>query len=481
MLKNCILLYLIAGLTISCSGGTGPAVIKKPEAEKVDQSIELKKFLLTPAAEPVPAMSYRLLPRQLDRKIGNAALFYHSAAALCPNGKSESVHEKIDKWREMPIDELPRKEVDNALSAFSSSFHQVELAAQRADCDWEMPIEEGFSMQLPNLATYRRIIKAMGLQIRLYIADGQIDQAMGMLQHGVQMGRNIAEGPTIIQDLVGVYITAFMMGEVEELIQNPDSPNLYWALTALPDPMIDIYPALEYEREALFFEFPQLRDLEDKVLTPAQASQIVSNLIERVSGLSGGGTDVPFQGLLPLGWIMMHYSDAKIFLADKKYSKKRIEAMPAAQAVLIYQKLEYMEMLDNMFKWFAFPYHQSRPHIEQAQKKCLDEHHRDKAIKANVFTILIPALYRVAFLQARLDRHIALLGTVEAIRMYAADHSGQLPGSLDEITTMPIPFDPVTGEDFIYSRTDSRHARLEAPVSPAESKRRPVYELTLRK
>jgi hypothetical protein len=38
----------------------------------------------------------------------------------------------------------------------------------------------------------------------------------------------------------------------------------------------------------------------------------------------------------------------------------------------------------------------------------------------------------------------------------------------------------VTGEDFIYRRIDSRNARLEAPVSPAESNRRPVYELTVR-
>jgi hypothetical protein len=335
-------------------------------------------------------------------------------------------------------------------------------------------------MQLPNLATFRSMIKAMQLQIRLHIADGQTDQAMAKLQQGIQMGRDIAEGPTIIQDLVGVAITALMTGQVEELIQRPYAPNLYWALTALPDPMIDMYSALEYEREALFTEFPQLRDLEDKVLMPEQASQIVSDFMEKISGLGGGVADVPFQGLLPLGWVMMHYSDAKIFLAGRGYSQQRIEAMPAPQAVLIYQKQQYLEISDSMFKWFALAYHQSRPHLEHAQKRIFEQQ-RDKGVKANLFTILLPALNRVAFLQTRLDRHIALLRTVEAIRMYAADHSRQLPGSLDDINAVPIPFDPVTGEDFIYSRTDPRHARLEAPASPAEDRRRPVYELTLRK
>jgi hypothetical protein len=38
----------------------------------------------------------------------------------------------------------------------------------------------------------------------------------------------------------------------------------------------------------------------------------------------------------------------------------------------------------------------------------------------------------------------------------------------------------MTGKDFIYRRIDARNARLEAPVAPEESKRRPVYELTIK-
>ncbi|MEA3227021.1 MAG: hypothetical protein U9Q07_13805, partial [Planctomycetota bacterium] len=144
------------------------------------------------------------------------------------------------------------------------------------------------------------------------------------------------------------------------------------------------------------------------------------------------------------------------------------------------QKQEYLEMLDNMFKWFAFPYHQSRPYLEQGEGQ-IGKHHRDRGLKINLFTVMFPALYRIAFLQARLDRDIAILQTIEAIRLFAADNSGQLPRSLAEITFVPIPADPVTGEGFVYRRTDARNARLEAPVSPSESRRRPVYELTLRR
>ncbi len=474
MLKKLIICYLIAAL------GALPLCPSVRGADKTtDKSVEVRTLSLVPAAEPVPAMSYRLLPRYLDQKTGNAALLYYSAAALCPDGDSEDIHEKIGNWRDLPVDQLERKEVDEALSSFSNCFHHIKLAAQRTYCQWEMPLEEGYAMQLPHLSTFRRMIMAMQLQIRLKIADRQTDQALEMLQQGLYMGKSIAQGPTIIQDLVGIYITAMLLKEVEGLMQMPDSPNLYWALTALPDPMIDMHKSLENEREMLFVEFPQLRNLEREVLTPSQVSAIISDFMNKIQTLGGGMGDVPFKGLLPVGWVMMHYSDAKEYLARKGYSQEQIDVLPAAQAVLIYQKQEYLEILDNMFKWFEIPYYQAQPHLKKGEQR-LNDHVSTKGIKVNLFCTLLPALSRVDFLQARLDRNIALLRTVEAIRMFAADHSGQLPGSLADITFVPIPVDPVTGKDFIYRRADARNARLEAPVAPDESKRRPVYELTIK-
>lgn len=444
-----------------------------------DKSVEVRTLSLVPAAEPVPAMSYRLLPRYLDQKAGNAALLYYSAAALYPDGDSEDIQKKISDWRDLPVDQLDRKEVDKALSSFSSCFHLIKLAAQRTYCQWEMPLEDGFALQLPHLSTFRRMIFAMQLQIRLKIADGQTDQALEMLQHGLYMGRGIAQGRTVIQGLVGIAITAVLLEEAEGLMQMSDSPNLYWALTTLPDPMIDMHSSLEYEREMLFIEFPALRNLENEVLTPAQASAIVSDFMKKIQTLSGDDDDVPFEGLLPLGWVMLHYSDAKQFLARKGFSQQRIEAMPAAQAVLAYQKLEYQELLDNMFKWFALPYSQAQPHLDESEQQ-FDDDYRNKGIKTNLFRTLLPALSRIAFLQARMDRNIALLRTIEAIRMFAADHSGRLPGSLAEITSVPIPADPVTGKGFLYDRIDAQSVRLEAPVAPAENRKRPIYELTIK-
>jgi hypothetical protein len=54
---------------------------------------------------------------------------------------------------------------------------------------------------------------------------------------------------------------------------------------------------------------------------------------------------------------------------------------------------------------------------------------------------------------------------LEALRIYAAAHEGQLPQSLADLTEVPIPEDPVTCKPFVYRLVDSK-AILEGPALP---------------
>ena len=66
--------------------------------------------------------------------------------------------------------------------------------------------------------------------------------------------------------------------------------------------------------------------------------------------------------------------------------------------------------------------------------------------------LLLSALDRVVSKQNLLDRNIAALRVVEALRIYAAAHNGKLPQKLDEITEVPLPDDPGSGRPFEYHR-----------------------------
>jgi hypothetical protein len=87
---------------------------------------------------------------------------------------------------------------------------------------------------------------------------------------------------------------------------------------------------------------------------------------------------------------------------------------------------------------------------------------------------------KIRLLMNRLDRHIAVLQCVEALRHYATGHDSKFPSSLAEIREVPIPNDPVTGKPFDYSGSNSE-AVLKGPApNGAESDKNVYYRLVLR-
>jgi hypothetical protein len=77
-----------------------------------------------------------------------------------------------------------------------------------------------------------------------------------------------------------------------------------------------------------------------------------------------------------------------------------------------------------------------------------------KAQPANPFFKWLPTVHKGVVTFAKLDRQVAALSVVEAIRSYSAEHGGALPAKLDEITETPAPLNPATGKQFEYQLQD---------------------------
>ena len=96
-----------------------------------------------------------------------------------------------------------------------------------------------------------------------------------------------------------------------------------------------------------------------------------------------------------------------------------------------------------------------------------------------LFTSVIPALQAAMTSSLRIDRQVAVLRVMEALRLYAASHDGRFPESLDKIKEVPVPDDPATGEPFIYRAADSaailHGPRADLPYPP------PTYRITIRR
>src|SRR5262249_10280686 len=124
----------------------------------------------------------------------------------------------------------------------------------------------------------------------------------------------------------------------------------------------------------------------------------------------------------------------------------------------------YRALQDELFKWTYLPYPQARDGFLRAEERLREARSRMEAVP---FTLLVPTLTRVNAAAARVDRQIAALRCIEAIRLHAASHDPNLPDSLADIKEVPVPPDPMTGKSFEY-RALGDTARLYGPPPSGE-------------
>jgi hypothetical protein len=229
----------------------------------------------------------------------------------------------------------------------------------------------------------------------------------------------------------------------------------------------------------LCLSFPALREVNDTTHSPAYWQHVLDEL--EVSVTEGMGMHPPKAGFRPLLTMLAikGYPVARDGLIAQGRSREEVEAMPVAQVLLFYTMQTYNQERDEWFKWLYVPYWQASKGMEEVRKKFSSEGRSKEVIP--LASLLLPAAESVAVASARSQRGIAVLRTVEALRIYAAAHEGRLPEKLADITEVPVPIDPVTGQAFTYHKTGET-AVLESPPPPGRTPRDfgLRYEITIR-
>ncbi len=442
------------------------------------------RLTVRPARPPSPAMKFRLLPELRDFKPGNAALLYQRAHApeWFSHFRRHPNYSQSHEWLELPLDKLPVEKVQSILPR--PALQEVDLAARREFCDWEMTErvrQDGFWMLIPDVQGFREYASLLALRTRLEMRAGELEKAAYTLQTGLAMSRHIADGPTLVQGLVGTAIAGIMLGQCDDMIQLDGTPNLYWALTDLPRPFIDLRRAFQGEKIMFEAMFPGIREaLKDPGREPLSAERLFDRLMQLgdVQGQLNLGNRLSIAIAAARG-----YPQARRFLLDNGFSRERVEAMPVIQVALMHAVAHYDDQYDNMYKWTNLPYWQARGGLLKAENDLrLSKQKTEEAGGIPLAETFMPAVQKVLEARARIDRRIAILRCVEALRLHAALHDGQLPASLSDIKEVPIPIDPVTGTDFQYKLGKGK-AILVGPAPPGEAANTANsirYELTLK-
>jgi hypothetical protein len=444
------------------------------------------KLTVHPAAEPSPALKYRLLPPLEEQTPGNAVLLYYRAYSpeWLSHRRDPEFYKKVEKWKQTPMKDLPRQEL--AWLETYKPLRELDLGARRAHCDWELLPrirQDGISLLLPDMQGFRDFANLLALRARLEIAEGHPDEAVRTLQTGYALARDVGTAPLLITSLIGLAIANVMDEEVENLIQMPAGPNLYWALTSLPRPFVHMDRVIQGDGLAVASLLPNLKELEARPWSAQQVEQQTEHLLDTLGkiGALPPSQGSEWQGKLALtGLVVKYYPSARRVLVAAGYKPELVEAMPPLQVVLLYSRREFTRLQDNLFKWADLPYWQARPGLARAEQQ-LRQARADLEEGIPYASLLLPAAQKVFQAEARTDRRIAALRCVEAIRLYAAAHDGQLPQQLSDITAVPIPIDPVTGKEFEYQAQGYTAILTARPPTEGGLPETIRYELTFQR
>ena len=427
------------------------ALAPAAHSQKKDKPFEdVIRMTVHPAAAPKPALKYQLLPELREMNPGNPILGYLRCFAEQNNFFfSKQAEDQRERWMAMPLKDLPVKEMRGYGGA---ALRRADYAARLDTPDWQMLLllrKEGFATLVPDLQQMRVLTRALQVRFRGEAADRRFEDALRTAKTMFALARHTGKHPTLIGDLVAVALAYITIGHLDEMLQQAGCPNLYWALTNVPQPFIGLRAGLQADRLVLANEFGILNEKEP--MTESELKKAVEKLQALVHLVRPIDKRPKTEEQTLQAWLDRHTKDKVEVLAARKrlvefgLPERLVKDIPPVQVLLLDQKRAFEEKRDELAKVMPLPYWQAKP-LLSARPVTRDT----LGPLGQLGPMLAPMMAKVRQAQARLEQRFALLRHVEALRLYAAEHDGKLPKQLSDIK-LPLPVDPVTGRSFRYT------------------------------
>jgi hypothetical protein len=440
-----------------------------------DSGETVVRLSVRPMRAPRPALKYQLLPEMRELNPGNPAHDYLRCFSEQRNFffSKEAIAERA-RYLSMPLGELPAEKLRDY---GRSALQRADWAARLDSLDWQLLRQvqtEGMDVLLPQLGRLQVLAEALRVRFRAEVAGRHFDDAIRTAKTMFALAHHLGEYPAEAANLVGLSAAHLSLDTLEEMVQQPECPNLYWALTDLPCPLVDFRKGLQGDRTLAAADLRLLRDdasmTEDELekfvsyvsgklgFARAQAGQTLRNLRSRLAALAKDTDKVRAAGER---------------LVEAGCAADTVRRFPPLQVILLDEKREYEVRRDEGMKLLALAPWQIDALAGSDELACCSD---------GVFAELLPNILSARRAQGRLEQRIGLLRHVEALRLYAADHEGRLPAKLPDLA-VPLPPDPFTGKAFAYKvEAGTAHLRGSPPRGEEQNSCFNVrYEVTIPK
>ncbi len=452
---------------------------ERSESTPVTTVVREVAIHLQPAARP--ALKIRLLPDEFEVREGNAALFYlkaggffeqsavrnrfyeihRAASASAEKSNVEVQNVPPNSYLSTAPKDLPIEEVRKYINLLDFQTFFLEEAWRLRSFSMDRNIRQFASpitYLLPEIQAMRELARNQSIRCRLAIAEGRMQDAVRILGQQFAFARHLGNDDFYVSALVGFAIPQVACNDALYLVEHKDAPNLYWALAALPNPLVELDRAHAFERQLLFEQLKPLREIDATPRPFEYWNEFVDRLLPHLRAVkwnadtrlpSWSTDDREANRVAVITFVAAAYPGAKRYLMERtEIPHQTIEAYPTAQVSFLALKLFYEDVRDEYFKYnFLSP----AAAISANQRLTTEVDHISNRLgwSGNLAQMFIPAMSALRVAQARMQQRIAMLQTIEAIRMYAAEHDGQLPSKLSDLP-VPIPNDPLADAPLMY-------------------------------
>lgn len=447
----------------------------KSQAKKENASSAGKVLTVHAAAPPDPILRYRMWPAPEHRIRDNANTIVNRAVILTlqvpPKSRSD-LADRFSEWSEMPIDELPIDDVQKVLAQYHTALSELGRVENVMMIEYDIQLDqlsapEMIATVLPEFQEMRHLARLLGLRARVAIAESRWDDAVRDCRIGFRLAEICGYSTDfLVGRLVGFAISGTIFGVIEEAVQQPDCPNLYWAIASLPEHrLFETRDSIEFESVPMSRVFDSIGTLPKEPIGAVAAREKIRRLIREASETTFSMTSRPntSSAELAAGMYVVTLADpSRDLLAATKEWGERAYDLSAAEAVLRATQLKFTRLRDHWVAWSFLP-----PDAWGATRDEWQKHFLQPAPQADLLISLInslvPAVDAARNAGRRTEQQRNWLATIEALRMHAAEN-GELPTSLDNLRPVPAWQDAIALKPFGYQRSaPNRAALIRAP------------------
>ena len=433
-LKIAGLAVVVVGLIILVSVffTSEPKPVEQPEGEREVQEVGDNDLQSRPMmkqqveAVPNPKVDYVAKINELARagrdETLNAAPFYQKAIDLyveMPRELQPLQRNRRGLWGLWPAD-LPAKEQlvpKQWVQSNSQALSQLELGAKKPYYWLHKSSPDGAVMgvQMPELAKFRQLGRAITWRAKLTVAQGNIDKAVADIVTCYRFGLHMSSEPLLVEQLVGISIRALALGNTFKILDRTEMGQA--------------------SMKSLQRQIEQLSTDESCIPDVRAENFSILDIIQRMFTDDGKGNG------------RIHMESVKPLLTMTMQSQQ-------TQSLEKLQRRQTTESVEKLYEYFGFIARKTPWQWKNEQIN--PEKEIKKIAEGNAFVqMFCPAFVRVPQIFARCRAETDALITTLALLRYKAD-KGQLPEKLHELVSAgylkALPNDPFSASQFVYKR-----------------------------